>query len=72
MDTYVSPKEKRDYVLKNLKNTTDPKLTENLHCSLTFVVDMTYDLTIYIKTEDGLANGASCVVKLIEYKLQTT
>ncbi|MCG7875518.1 MAG: AAA family ATPase [Candidatus Thiodiazotropha endolucinida] len=75
MDTYVSPKlskEKIDSALKNLKNVTDSNQTANLHCSLTVVVDMIYDLTINIKTEDGLANGASCVVKFIEYKLQTT
>ncbi|XP_053376955.1 uncharacterized protein LOC123529214 [Mercenaria mercenaria] len=75
MDAYVSPKlskEKIDYAFKNLKNITDPNQTANLHCSLTVVVDMIYDLTVNIKTEDGLPNGASCVVKLIEYQLETT
>jgi hypothetical protein len=75
LDTYVSPKlskDKIDFALKNLKNVTDPNQTANLRYSLTVVVDMIYDLTVNIKTEDGLANGASCVVKLIECKLQTT
>ena len=36
------------------------------------VVDLIYDITITIKTEDKQANGTSFVVKLIEYKLQTT
>lgn len=33
---------------------------------------MIYDLTVNINTEDGLANGASGVVKFIEYKQQET
>ena len=33
---------------------------------------MIYDLTVNINTEDGIANGDSCVVKLIEYKQAET
>ena len=34
------------------------------HQSLVIVVDMVNDLTVNLNTEDGLANGASCVIKL--------
>ena len=33
---------------------------------------MIYDLTVNINTEDGLANGASCNVKFIEYEITET
>lgn len=33
---------------------------------------MIYDITVYINTEDGLANGASCIVKHIEHKQSET
>ena len=68
-DSVVSPKlskDKQDAKIKQIS--TDPSKTANLHCSLTVVVDMIYDINININTEDGLANGASCVVKFIEYK----
>lgn len=47
---------------------TDANKTANLHCSLVIVNEMMYDLTVNTDTEDGLANGASCVVKFVEYK----
>lgn len=45
----------------------DLNKTGILASSLIVVVVMIYDLTVNINTEDGLANGASCVVKFIEY-----
>ena len=72
-DSVVSPKltqEKQKETICNLP--TDPSKTANLHCSLTIVVGMIYDLTVNTNTEDGLANGASCVVKSIEYKQKET
>lgn len=71
-DTLISPKlskQKQYDAVKKLP--TDPNKTANLHCSVTVVVDMIYDLTVNINTEDGLANGASGVVKFIEYKQET-
>ena len=46
----------------------DSSHTANLHLSLVIVVDMIYDLTVNVNTEDGLANGASCVIKYIDYR----
>ncbi|XP_060603693.1 uncharacterized protein LOC132756597 [Ruditapes philippinarum] len=72
-DSVVSPKlskDKQEEAIKRLP--TDPNRTANLHCSLDIVVGMLYDLTVNTNTEDGLANGASCVVKFIEYKLKET
>ena len=39
-----------------------------LQYMFTVVVGMIYDLTVNLDTEDGLTNGASCVVKFVEYK----
>ncbi|XP_060603545.1 uncharacterized protein LOC132756482 [Ruditapes philippinarum] len=72
-DSVVSPKlskDKQEEAIKRLP--TDPNRTANLHCSLDIVIGMLYDLTVNTNTEDGLANGASCVVKFIEYKLKET
>lgn len=72
-DSVVSPKlskEKQKEALKRLP--TDPNRTANLHCSLTIVIDMIYDLTVNTDTEDGLANGASCVVQFVEYNQTET
>ena len=68
-DSVASPKLSRDKQEEKIKQiSTDPSKTASLHCSLTVVVDMIYDLNNNILTEDGLANGTSCVVKFIEYK----
>ncbi|WAQ97356.1 hypothetical protein MAR_030046 [Mya arenaria] len=72
-DSVVSPKlskDKQEEAIKRLP--TDPNKTANLHCSLDIIEGMLYDLTVNTNTEDGLANGASCVVKFIEHKLKET
>ena len=72
-DTLISPKlskQNQEDALKKIP--TDSNKTANLHCSVTVVVNMIYDLTVNINTEDGLANGASGVVKFIEYKQRET
>ena len=72
-DSVISPslsKEKQERAVASLP--TDPNNTANLHSSLTVVVNMIYDLTVNINIEDGLANGASCTVKFIEYKISET
>ncbi|XP_053388707.1 uncharacterized protein LOC128551815 [Mercenaria mercenaria] len=68
-DSVVFPKlsnEKQKEAIQRLP--TDPNKTANLHCQLLVVVGMIYDLTVNVDTEDGLANGASCNVKHLEYK----
>ena len=72
-DTVVSPKLSKDKQSEAIRKLpTDPNRTANLHCSLIVVVGMIYDLTVNANTEDGLANGASCIVKFIEYKQNET
>ena len=62
----VSPKLTRDRQENAIRTQpNDPNKTANLHSSLTVVVDMIYDLTVNIHTEDGLANGETCVVNYI-------
>ncbi|XP_060561861.1 uncharacterized protein LOC132721554 [Ruditapes philippinarum] len=51
---------------------TDTNTTMGLQYKVTVVIGMIYDLTVNIDTEDGLTNGASCVVKHIEYKQTET
>ncbi|XP_053391621.1 uncharacterized protein LOC128554361 [Mercenaria mercenaria] len=68
-DSVVFPKlsnEKQKEAIQRLP--TEPNKTANLHCQLLVVVGMIYDLTVNVDTEDGLANGASCIVKHLEYK----
>ncbi len=50
----------------------DPNKTANLLQSLTVAVGMMYDITVNVNVEDGLANGSTCVVKHIEYKMKQT
>ena len=67
-DNVISPKLSRDKQSEAIRKLpTDPNNTANLHCSHTVVADMIYDLTVDINTEDGLVNGAFCVVQYIEY-----
>ena len=53
-------------ILKRLPQ--DECNTMGLQYILTLVVCMIYDLTANLDTEYGLTNGASCVVKFVEYK----
>lgn len=58
-DSLVAPKlsmVKQEEAINKLP--TDPNKTANLHCSLTIVIGMIYDLTVNVNTEDGLANSA--------------
>ncbi|XP_069109665.1 ATP-dependent DNA helicase PIF1-like [Argopecten irradians] len=46
--------------------------TGQLKTSLTIAVDMIYDISVNLEVSDGLTNGATCVVKHIEYKDSNT
>ena len=59
-------KERQYDILKRLPQ--DECNTMGLQHMRTVVVDMIYDLTVNLDTEDILTNGASCVVKFVEYK----
>ena len=68
-DTVVSPSMKLTDQMKLISRLPqDPTQTANLHHSLDIVVNMIYDLTVNVNTEDGLANGATCVLKFIDYR----
>ena len=59
-------KERKYDILKRLRQ--DDCNTMGLQYMLTVVVGMIYVMTVNLNTEDGLTNGASCVVKFVEYK----
>ncbi|XP_033729556.1 uncharacterized protein LOC117318706, partial [Pecten maximus] len=46
--------------------------TGQLKSSLAVAVDMLYDVSVNLEVSDGLTNGATCVVKHIEYKDSNT
>ncbi len=53
-------------LLQNLpENSTS---TGQLRTNLVIAVDMLYDISVNLDVTDGMTNGASCVVKYIEYK----
>ena len=59
----VSSEVKRKLISLLPKNLSD---TANLSEEVTLAVDMKYDFTVNVDVTDGLINGASCVVKMIE------
>ena len=67
-DTILSPSMKPTNQTKLISRLPkDPTDTANLHRSLDMVVNTIYDLTVNVNTEDGLANGATCVFKYLDY-----
>ncbi|XP_061196513.1 uncharacterized protein LOC133204782 [Saccostrea echinata] len=46
----------------------NPASTGQLRTNLVIAVDMLYDISVNLDVTDGLTNGASCVVKYIDYK----
>ena len=59
-DTVIPPSMKLADQMKLISRfPQDPTQTANLHHSLDIAVNMIYDLTINVNTEDGLANDAT-------------
>ncbi|XP_062614791.1 uncharacterized protein LOC134276564 [Saccostrea cucullata] len=55
--------------LKLVQNLPEnPASTGQLRTNLVIAVDMLYDISVNLDVTDGLTNGASCVVKYIEYR----
>ncbi|XP_061186975.1 uncharacterized protein LOC133195120 [Saccostrea echinata] len=55
--------------LKLVQNLPEnPASTGQLRTNLVIAVDMLYDISVNLDVTDGLTNGASCVVKYIEYQ----
>ena len=72
-DTVVSANisaRKCDDLVKSLPD--DFSKTGNLMKLLTVAVGMIYVMTVNVDVEDGLTNGSTGVVKLIEYKMEGT
>ena len=72
-DTVVSANisaKKCDDLVKSLPD--DFSKTGNLMKLLTIAVGMIYVMTVNVDVEDGLTNGSTGVVKLIEYKMEGT
>ena len=68
-DTVISPSLKLAGQMKlNSRLPQDPTQTANLYHSLDILINMIYDLTVNVNTEDGLANGVSCILKYIDYR----
>ena len=42
---------------------TDPKKTMQLYTTLQLATDLRYDASINVRIEDGITNGASCIIK---------
>ena len=61
----VSPEVKKILISNLPQNAAD---TANLSKEVEIAVDMKYDFTVNVDIADGLTNGASCEVKMIENK----
>ncbi|XP_062615034.1 uncharacterized protein LOC134276764 [Saccostrea cucullata] len=59
----------KDRLLRSLQNQDDVSKTANLMTRLTLAIGMMYDITVNIDVTDGLTNGSSCTVYLVENKL---
>ena len=72
VDTVVRDysKEVKQRLLRSLVNEDDVSKTANLMQLLILAVGMIYDVTVNVDVSDGLTNGSSCIVQLIENKLE--
>lgn len=59
----------KERLLRTLKNQDDTSKTANLMTKLTLAIGMIYDITVNIDVPDGLTNGSSCTVCLVENRL---
>ncbi|XP_061173328.1 uncharacterized protein LOC133182501 [Saccostrea echinata] len=59
----------KDRLLRSLQNQDDVSKTANLMTRLTLAIGMIYDITVNIDVTDGLTNGSSCTVYLVENRL---
>ena len=60
----------KEKLMKRIPN--DQTKTMGLHSNLPIVVGEKYDLTSNIKIEDGLTNGAECIVMKIDYRVSSS
>ena len=58
--------------LERLSHVTDPSKTANLVKTLDIAIGMQYDVSVNVFTEDGIFNGASCVLKHVQYRPESS
>ena len=62
-DSVIGAEELRDKILKQIP--TDPRKTKQLHSVLNLAVGERTEISLNTRTDDGITNGASNVIKLI-------
>ena len=72
VDTVIKDysKEVKQKLLRSLVNEDDVSKTANLMQILILAVGMIYDISVNVDVSDGLTNGSSCKVQLIESKME--
>ena len=65
----ISPKKAQDLISQV---PDDASITANLEKFLTVAVGMKYVMSVNVSVEDGLTNGATGEVKLVEYKIESS
>ena len=63
----ISPKKAQELISQV---PDDASITANLEKVLTVAVGMKYVMSVNVNVEDGLTNGATGVVKFVEYKIE--
>lgn len=63
-------KELKQKLLESLINVDDVSKTANLMQKLILAVGMIYDVSVNVDVPDGLTNGSSCKVQLIESRME--
>lgn len=56
--------------MKDKVPTDDPKKTMGLYSLTPIATNAKYDLTTNVNVTDGLKNGAECVIKKIDYRVE--
>ncbi|XP_061193259.1 uncharacterized protein LOC133201473 [Saccostrea echinata] len=74
MDTVLKDysKELKEKLLRSLLKANDVSKTANLMQKLILAVGMIYDIFVNVDVTDGLTNGSSCKVQLIEGRIEGT
>ncbi|XP_061184993.1 uncharacterized protein LOC133193009 [Saccostrea echinata] len=63
-------KELKEKLLRSLSKADDVSKTANLMQKLILAVGMIYDISVNVDVSDGLTNGSSCKVELIERRME--
>lgn len=72
VDTVIKDysKEVKEKLLRSLLKEDDVSKTANLIQILILAIGMIYDITVNVDVSDGLTNGSSCKVQLIESRME--